>query len=225
MGPRGYPRRCPSDRLMNVVCVLKTGGIYKPIDVQKLAAGVGRYLPGLNRFVCFTDDPKLNLPDVEPVQLVHRWPGWWSKIEIFRTSIFEEGEPVLFFDLDTIIVGSLHDIADHGQHWIILEDFYRAGRYGSGMMGWTANDNQHIYRDFARDPQKAMGHSPRGDQDWIERVAPHAEWWQTVIPNQIFSYKVHCQNGLPDDARVVCFHGKPKPADVKDRWVLDYWTV
>ena len=37
--------------------------------------------------------------------------------------------------------------------------------------------------------------------------------------NHMKSYKYHCGDGLPDDARVVCFHGRPKPADVSDGWV------
>jgi len=27
------------------------------------------------------------------------------------------------------------------------------------------------------------------------------------------SYKVHCRAGVPAGARVVCFHGRPKPWD------------
>lgn len=209
---------------MNVICVLKTGGIYKPLDVEKLYGMVGRNTD-LDRFVCLTDDKTLNIPGVETVSLHHKWPGWWSKIELFRTHIFKQGDRVYYFDLDTIIVDSLHDISLIEDRWVILNDFYRDQRYGSGMMSWIADDYQHIYRDFAREPYKAMGSSPRGDQDWIERVAPHATFWQDVVPGQVVSYKVHCQGGLPEDTRVVCFHGRPKPSEVNADWVRENWTV
>jgi hypothetical protein len=39
----------------------------------------------------------------------------------------------------------------------------------------------------------------------------------------IYSYKVDCENGLPEDAKVVCFHGKPYIQDVEDSWVKENW--
>jgi hypothetical protein len=37
----------------------------------------------------------------------------------------------------------------------------------------------------------------------------------------VVSYKYHCRTTgkLPDNARVVSFHGKPDPSEVSDAWV------
>lgn len=39
----------------------------------------------------------------------------------------------------------------------------------------------------------------------------------------IYSYKRHCKHGLPDDARVVLFHGDPRPKDAPEEWVRRYY--
>jgi hypothetical protein len=41
--------------------------------------------------------------------------------------------------------------------------------------------------------------------------------------NGIYSYKHHCRHNLPNDAKVVLFHGKPRPHKIKDGWVIDYY--
>ena len=72
-----------------------------------------------------------------------------------------------------------------------------------------------IFEAFAANPDWEMrtaGHG--GDQRVIERVmAGRATFWDDVVPGQVVSYKVHCRAGVPAGARVVCFHGRPKPWD------------
>ena len=48
--------------------------------------------------------------------------------------------------------------------------------------------------------------------------------WQDLYPGQVVSYKVHCKDGLPKDARLVKFHGKPRIHDCNDPWVQEAWT-
>jgi len=201
--------------MLTVACVLKSGGIYDASWVERLRAGVTRHLPIAHRFVCLSD---IDAP-CERIALERDWPGWWSKIEALRL----EG-PVLYFDLDTAIVGELTDIAHCCEvaPFIMLRDFYRPDGLGSGVMGWNAFDVSAIsfYERFAIVPagwMKAIG--GRGDQGFIEDAANHDGIfrWQDALPGQIVSYKVHCRNGIPADARVVCLHGRPKfaqmPAD------------
>jgi hypothetical protein len=70
----------------------------------------------------------------------------------------------------------------------------------------------HIWRIWDRcgRPQFITG----GDQAWIESVQPTYDQWQEMYPDQIFSYKLHCEQGTPDNARVICFHGQPRPHEV-----------
>lgn len=221
--------------MLNVACVLRSGGTYTVSDVEKLHAMVTRHLK-YGEFYCLTDMPRevAKIEDVHPIPLHHNWPGWWSKLELFRTNAFPEGDRILYLDLDTIIVGNLEALAARQEHWIMLGDFYRRPpkhqRIGlaSGVMMWTANDQDQIYQSFARQPQRVMN-TVRGDQDWIARQNPTAVLWENLVPGQVISYKVHMRDagGLivpPADTRIVCFHGKPKPSEVQEPWVLKHWT-
>jgi len=54
-----------------------------------------------------------------------------------------------------------------------------------------------------------------GDQGFLNSVLK-PELWQKVLPGKVVSYKVDCQNAIPDEASVVCFHGKPRPWDIPE---------
>lgn len=198
--------------MLTVATVLKSGGIYDATWVARLRAGVAKHLPIAHRFVCLSD---VDVP-CERIALEHDWPGWWSKIELFRLP-----GPVLFADLDTAIVGDLSDVAEQaiGRGTVVLQDFYRLSTaIGSGVMSWNDLDLvRGLYDIFAADPsgwQRRVG--GRGDQGFIEDAgfAKHYSRWQDILPGQIVSYKVHCRAGIPGNARVICLHGTPKFADM-----------
>lgn len=199
--------------MLTVATVLRSGGVYDATWVTRLKVGVSAHLPIAHRFVCFSD---VDVP-CSRVPLEHGWPGWWSKIEVFRFP-----GPVLFFDLDTLIVGDLTDIANAAMEspFVMLRDFYRPNGMGSGVMGWSGLDvsTACLYDSFCRDPegwQRRVG--GRGDQGFIEDIGflPGIRLWQDIVPDQIVSYKAHrCYAGIPRDARVVCLHGRPKFGDM-----------
>lgn len=198
--------------MLTVATVLKSGGIYTPEWVAKLKAGVEKHLPVPHKFVCLSD---VVVPS-ERIPLEHDWPGWWSKIELFKL----EG-PVLFFDLDTVIVGDLTAIAAAAADsaLVVLNDFYRPSDVGSGVLGWGFHD-PWLYQRFARSPDMFIAqHRSGGDQEFIQQSFPKGwTWrrWQLMCPGQIVSYKVHCRDGVPNDARLVCLHGKPKFSDMPE---------
>lgn len=196
--------------MLTVATVLRSGGIYDATWVARLRAGVTAHLREPHRFVCLSD---VDVP-CERIALRHDWPGWWAKIEVFTLP-----GPVLFFDLDTAIIGDLGDLAAAARDsaFVVLDDFYRPGRVGSGMMAWGWNAPR-LYRRFAAAPAENMAaHPVDGDQAYIEASFPHGwTWrrWQLMVPGQVVSYKVHCRAGIPADARVVCLHGFPKFGDM-----------
>lgn len=203
--------------MLTVATVLKSGGIYTPEWVAKLKAGVEKHLTLPHRFVCLSD---VEVP-CERIPLEHNWPGWWSKLELFRLD-----GPVLYFDLDTAIVGDLSEIAEQAEKWTftLLRDFYRLGdALGSGMMSWNV-DLRRLYDEFALDPngwQKRIGSA--GDQGFIEQNVnlKGVSRWQDVCGNQVASFKVHCREKqvVPKGTRVVCFHGEPKTLNLS--WLYD----
>lgn len=197
--------------MLTVACVLRVSNDYDAEYVQQLSDAVFAYLPSPHRFVCLSDVP---VP-CERIPFEYDWPTWWSKIELFKLP-----PPVLYFDLDTMIVGDLTDIAATASllPFVALQDFYREKGLGSGMMSW-ASDMSRLYRTFAERPGFWQDRCHRlGDQGFIEQTFTVAGKWQTILPGQVVSYKKHAKDGVPDDARVICFHGKPKPRDIA-------WTI
>lgn len=199
--------------MLNVVCVhvgdyCGRGAEY----VANLFNGIAKHLPVPYKSWCVTDNPSGLLVDITAIEADPAVSGWWNKIALFRPGIFPEGEQVLYFDLDTVITGDLTDIAEHRGKFAMLRDFYFKGNLNSGLMSWQAGSLDHIWRVWDRcgRPEFIAG----GDQSWIEAVQPVADLWQEMLPGQIASYKVDCQNGIPDNTRVVCFHGQPRPHEV-----------
>lgn len=189
-----------------IATVLRTGGWCDESDVVRLAEQVARHC-GEHRFVCLTDVERI--PGVEVIPLVHSWPGWWSKIELFRGGLFTG--PVLFLDLDTIVLADISDMA--GGSFAMLRDFYTPQRLASGVMAWTDDAPSVIYDTFRENPETHMRLYARGgDQRFIRDHTP-ARALQDIHTG-IYSYKVDCMNGVPADARLVCLHGEPKRVEL-----------
>ena len=209
---------------LTVACVLKSGGIYDASWVARLQAGVDRHMPFSHRFVCLTDMPV----DCEAIDLEHDWPGWWSKIELFRPDLFIG--PVLYLDLDSVVVGNLaHLIVNSG--FCAMREPSTAGGICSSTMAWSG-DLSVIYRAFCEDPERHMHEWDEvrpggriGDQGFIMDVLNPR--YVNCFPRMAApSYKHHCRKVLPSDAAVVAFHGRPKPFEcLSTHWVRENWRV
>lgn len=182
------------------ICVLRSGGEYKPEHVQRLAAMV----PDL---WCLTDT---TVDGVHCVQLQYDWPGWWSKIELFRPDIESD---LMYFDLDTTVM-KMPPMPDKTT---VLRDFTDPRIMGSGLMFIKHQDKAKVWKDWMRDPEshmKANNRWPRwGDQGFLQPHLGHCQKWQDIA--NVYSYKVHCRRGIPLNADVICYHGKPRPWDVE----------
>ena len=202
--------------MLTVACVLKSGGIYDHTHVDRLQQQVAKHLQMPHAFVCLTDMPEyIDGAIIEPLQ--HDWPGWWSKIELFRPTVQQDVNPgvfegrVLYLDLDVDIVGSLDNIADFDAPFAAINDYQYPMTINSSVMVWDAGVADHVFNEFT----PAVMERFRGDQNWIYNRIPAArrfprEWCvsykATVVP----------LGRVPDDARVVVYHGKPKPWDLTD---------
>jgi hypothetical protein len=159
-------------------------------------------------------------------------PRWWSKIELFRPGIFDG--PVLYLDLDTIVVGSLDAIASYPHRFTMADDPWpRDGTPGpkcSAVMAWRG-DYSVIFNRFSAAPD-AIAHrydveEPNrgriGDQAFIEDTVP-ADTFRQLIGPAIASYKCDgLQFGPPGNASLVMFHGAPKMDEISSGWVRDTW--
>lgn len=185
---------------------------YKLDHVRALKEQIDKWAPG-NEFECISD---VVIPGIFCRVVKHGWPGWWLKMALFDPAI--PGD-FLFMDLDTVISGSLSDILAVDK-LTLLRDFYRDGKklkegLGGGLMYLPNECRAQVWNFWMTNPALHQRMYPRGDQFLFERFFLNtAQRWQSVLPGQVVSYKVHCQHGVPSDARVICFHGKPRPWEV-----------
>lgn len=194
---------------MRVAFVLRSGGEYRPEHVDRLAKQVRAHLPGAD-IVCFSN---VDVP-VERIPLRHDWPGWWSKMELFRPDI--EGD-LLFMDLDTAIVGSLADMAA-ATGPVIMRDVYRPQGLQSSIMAIPHAIKGQVWQAFTARADRHMRRYRRGgDQAFLENHTV-IRWrrWQDICPGQLVSYKADVKRlgHVPAGARAVVFHGKPRPWEV-----------
>lgn len=176
--------------MLNIVCVNNNNYLGRGEEyVQRLREGVSRYCTVPYRFIEFHGEEN----------------GWWAKLELFK----EFKERTLYFDLDTVITGNIDFLSDP-EGFTALTDFYHPHQIGSGLMSWNGDYSKIYDKWIELKKPELMG----GDQQWIYMIMPQTKRFQEKYPNKIVSYKVHCQNGVPEKARVVCFHGKPRPHEV-----------
>lgn len=208
-----------------LACVLRSGGEYRSEHVVALYRGVQQHWPveklGYLHMICLTDMNFLQF-GVDNVKLVGDWPGWWAKMELFRPDL--PARDLLYIDLDTVIVGELVDMANVG-HLTVLRDLYHAGKperqasVGSGLMYLPESCRKVVWERWLHDPQGHIArHRKGGDQKFLQEVlGAEADRWQDILPNQVVSYKIHVRGAagkVPTGARVVCFHGPPRPWEV-----------
>lgn len=192
---------------MRAFTVLRSGGEYTPTHVERLEAQIVTWAPSLE-LVCLTDYHEASWLGSD-IQLTRGYPGWWSKMELFRPDI--EGD-ILYFDLDTTIVGPL-DGFDCGVV-TLLRDFYRPDGLGSGLMFLPESARREVWDKWIEKPEHYIANTRRGDQGFLETVwLDRASRWQDVLPGKVVSYKVDVRSTgkVPAGASVVCFHGKPRP--------------
>lgn len=186
---------------------------------------VTRNLPaGLSgTFEVFTDDATGLHPNITTRELPGNLNGWFCKLWLFSPGLFDHGDRIVYFDLDTLITGRLDDVVAYKGHFAILEDVYRPDGLQSSVMMWSEGTFADLWTDYewAGYPQIAGG-----DQAWIE------EWTdglcidciQDLFPDLFVSFKA-TGGTIPAKASVVFFHGHPRPHEVTSGWVPDVWKI
>jgi len=204
---------------MIICCVLKSGGVYTPIYVDRLYKACRKFLVGDFDFVCLTDyDPEDFIPGVKTIRLKKNYPSWWSKIEAFRI----EDEQVLYLDLDTVIASfiGLYNL-QRLRPVAMLKPFRQQERWASGVMYWQGS-LKFVFDEFIY----AIDSRVRWDQRYISaKIEEHVI---TINPVQkaimVASYKHDCKIGVPFGTQLVCFHGYPRPHQVtSERWLDRLW--
>jgi hypothetical protein len=214
--------------ITTTICVLKRGGMFNERYVYALYNALTRYAGrGSFNFVCLTDSGRVERnkfsDNAEIFRLDHDWPKWWSKLEAFGI----EG-PALYLDLDTVITDYIEDLIALPQkcgenEFYMLKPFNTREEWASGIMAWKSIYG-FIKTEFEQDRHIPLySWDQRYITETLKREGATIKDIKAEIPG-IYSYKHHCAKALPEDTRIVLFHGRPRPHEVSWKgWVKRSW--
>lgn len=194
-----------SNKQLTVACV-RWGDKYGVEYVERLASGVRRNLRRSFVFVCFTDGVE-SLHGVEGVearplgQRCLEWRGWWTKAYLFSREARLTGR-VLYMDLDTVISGSLDDIAAFSGHFAALSaagmaNERRSTGTNSSVMSWDETGAGGALRLDAiyyllEDAYAVVTACVHKFDHWLEMVVRNPPALQQEFPGQIVEYAADC---------------------------------
>lgn len=192
----------------------------------------------IGKFIVFTDKFEEGYSEgIEQRRLEGGYPGWWNKLNLFKKGVFQEGERIIFMDLDTAIVGGLDELIEYNGQFATLRDFYRPNGLGPAIIMWTPTfETEQIWRHFKEKwylgmPENYIGYlGGQGDQAIIEecrrdKKLSYVEILQDIYPGSFKSFKAEAQFEIPKGTKIVCFHGLPRPHEVTEGWVPYIWKI
>lgn len=246
-----------------VILCMKWGTLYPADYVNVLYTACRRNLTGAFRFLCLTDDAAGLLPEVEtaPIPDLSLTPGMrksgqWAKLGVYRADLYGYAGRALFIDLDMVICGPLDAFfqepgpfitTDMGSDWRPNPTGRAVQEPGTCLFAFTLGQEPQILDRFLADPE-TVARDYVIEQAWVGAAASSMAFWP---PGWVISFKRHLRQPIgldlvlppkrpPPGARVLAFHGSPRPADLlrpgwhlwdrpphmghgQVRWMVDYW--
>lgn len=232
---------------IDCACVIH-GTAYSWTYVERLFNMLSRHItPGIRLHVYTEADrpvPESMIKHVlDPLAIANPKRSWWYKMQLFNTA--HHAGPLLYFDLDTVIVGNIDWIWQQPTTYFwAIRDFkylWRPNHTGinSSVMWWNTQHYQHIWDTFAQQDLAVNMRKYPGDQDYISAVIPENQrrffdtyrvqsWrWQCLDGGYNFRKKCHQAPGtgthVADNTSIMIFHGNPKPDQITDHMVIAHW--
>lgn len=169
--------------------------------------------------------------------------SWWYKMQLFNPE--HHSGPLLYFDLDTVIVNNLDWIVNLPLNYFwSIRDFkylWRPNHFGinSSIMWWNTQTYSYVYNEFHQQGMHQIMHKFRGDQDFITHIIPDSQR-RFLDPERVKSWRWQCHDGgydfhtkrhfkpntgalLRPETCVLVFHGQPKPDQVQDSLIISHW--
>lgn len=214
------------------ICTFLWGSWYgKGVEyVNKLYRGIERNLTIPHQFRCFTDrvrlpgaDKGIKLLPIPPN--VMNWRRNLKKLIMFAPDN-DLSRWVLAIDLDVVITGSLDDIVCWRGEFITCDSVKSSGKMGGTLIGFYAGWGEDLlWNYFLKNPW--IADEVKGSERKLYRLRiGKYNLWQREIPNQVYHYRSlsgTIEKRLPLNARIVYFTGQPKPHQVQEGWVKEYW--
>lgn len=238
----------PERRSVDVACVIH-GTAYDWIYVERLYNMVQRNLSIPIQFHVYTEHDR----SVPPHMIKHclqDWPGisgprksWWYKLQLFNPEHFS-GD-LLYFDLDVVITNDIQWILSGSTDCFWgLRDFRYLQRgavntINSSVMWFNVDGFRSLWSKLQTENIQDIARRMPGDQDYITRSLDFnrvrflpqnriISWrWQALDGGYDFATRRHRTQGqgtqIPAEASVLVFHGRPKPHQISDPLIQQFW--
>ncbi|MFO1141214.1 MAG: glycosyl transferase [Amaricoccus sp.] len=214
--------------MKQVICI-SWGTKYGAPYVNRLYAMVARNITPPFSFTCFTDSAEGFRPEVraEPlppldVKMPTGTKGIWPKARLWSATLADLTGPVLFMDLDLVVVGSLDDFFSFGDPEDVIlarnpnTPLERLGQ--TSIFRFPVGKLLPLQERFLADPQ-GVADTYQFEQRYVTREAPGGvHFWPAPW---VRHFRYHCARPLPlnffmaprlpSDARVVIFPGALLP--------------
>lgn len=224
-----------SDVAFNYTTALKHGAAFGPEHALALCRQVHRHMPhwSLNVYTDMALEEKTACR-ANTVPFLADLPGWWCLLECFR-----QPGPCVLTGLDTVFTAPVPQLEDAvrslGPKQVVMTRPPRSGmvpaayaKMTSMLMAWNG-DLSWLYDRFIKNPKVHMNNPRyrlgrnglRFEQDYtclqLREEGFEILASQDIQPG-IYSFKNQVMPkygvGLPEDAAVVLFHGRPRPWDM-----------
>ncbi len=223
----------------NIICI-KWGTLFGPEYVNRLYSGVRRNLARDVRFFCMTEHADGIHPDVEILTLpqepfhdemnaalaVANRQGAMRKISLFRQGLIPDLDgSLLGFDLDVVITGDLEPLLTIDPGKVAMRADWVEARRGrttghGSVFRFDPSRHGYLYNDLAQNPTREVEKARGSEQRYTSTKAQERDDFTYLPADMVVSFKHDCL-GLPPvnylrdpilplNARVVCFHGRPK---------------
>ena len=236
------------DAPVDCACVIH-GDVYSWRYVDTLYSMLSRNLSRKIRMHVYTEQHR----EVPPHMIKHvltEWPGihgskksWWYKMQLFNTA--HHSGPLLYLDLDTVIVNNLDWITQLGlSHLWTIRDFKTIWNpkfqgINSSVIYWHTEKYAKIWTEFAEQDIPRLCARYHGDQNYLSamlkpnqrRFFPEKQaisWrWQALDGGMDPYKRTYKHQGLGTqfgpETSLLIFHGQPKPDQVTDSVIKNHW--
>jgi len=256
----------PTESRLTCICI-KWGTLYPTEHVNRLYRAVLRNTKRDVDFYCMTEnadglDSGINvLPLAEQpydarmvtAQKTVKKQGALKKIAMFNPALYSENVgPVLALDLDILITGDLDELADFAPGHVVMRGPFAPDAeprtYGEGsFIKFEPKHHSFLYTSMAENPEGAVEMCKGSEQTYTSATAHQNEMFTPYPSDWIVSFKYHCRPKrplnllvapkLPEQARIVCFHGRPNVDEAMNgfksdplhstkpaKWISDNWV-
>lgn len=175
---------------------------------EKLCRGFRRNLTVPHRFVCFVDRPRSFSEDIEQEPLSTSTPTYANFTEPYKLN-----EAMILVGLDTVVTGNCDRLAEYclTEKMIALPLNPKKPTVSCNGVALVPAGNRATFDEWRGE----------NDMDWVIN-RPH-KIIDELFPGWVRSYKGHILKRGLRDARIVYFHGNPKPDAIKDHSVKRHW--